>query len=357
MLVSVVIRSKDESPRLRLTLASLARQTLPAEIVVVDDGSADDTPAIIAEAAKRLRLTAVRHAAPLGRSGAANAGARAAQGDVLIFMDGDTLASPELVARHGAVHSKHACAAGRGETWHLRGTRFLRDPETGEPWPHNAAQISKLATAELSRMRVTLDQVTDDFSSIERRAEKGIYPGTGPRRLYELEMDALTHHPDCTVLWAAASGSNFSVRRDAFLEVGGFDERLDINEHRELALKLCQAGARMVPVEGARSYHLTHRSFWRDPLKETAWERAFYRAHPIPAVKLLAVLWFSLSGQDRIPREAHIASLPELEAAARGETGIDYDKVRRLIPGLPDWSETCVEPAAIDETILNVSAS
>jgi GT2 family glycosyltransferase len=198
--------------------------------------------------------------------------------------------------------------------------------------------------------------VTDDFSSIERRAEMGIYPGIGPRRLYELEMDALKHHPGCTVLWAAASGSNFSVRRDAFLAVGGFDERLDINEHRELALKLCGAGARMVPVEGARSYHLTHRSFWRDPLKETRWEYVFYRTHPIPAVKLLAVLWVSLSGQDRIPPEAQIASLPALEAAARGETGIDYDKVRRLIPGLPDWSVERVERASADERIHNAGA-
>jgi hypothetical protein len=136
------------------------------------------------------------------------------------------------------------------------------------------------------------------------------------------------------VLWAAASGSNQSVSRTAFLDAGGFDERLDINEHRELALRLCTAGARMAAVDGAFCYHLTHRSGWRDPLSETRWEQVFYAAHPILAVKLLAVFWAGLAPSRDLPPEARIDSLPALEAAARGGTGVDYDAVRRGL-GLP----------------------
>jgi hypothetical protein len=128
-------------------------------------------------------------------------------------------------------------------------------------------------------------------------------------------MEALSDHPDCPVLWAAASGSNQSVARSAFLQAGGFDEELTINEHRELALRLVQAGLAMVPV-GARSYHLTHRSGWRDPLVDTAWERVFYRRHPSAAVALLAVFWASLGDQVPFPQNARIASLPALAAAA-----------------------------------------
>lgn len=47
MRASIVIRTKDEAPRLRLTLASLSRQTVRTEIVVVNDGSSDATPAVI----------------------------------------------------------------------------------------------------------------------------------------------------------------------------------------------------------------------------------------------------------------------------------------------------------------------
>jgi hypothetical protein len=135
------------------------------------------------------------------------------------------------------------------------------------------------------------------------------------------------------------------VRRDDFLRLGGFHEDLDINEHRELALRLCQDGARMLPVDGARSYHMTHRSGWRDPLQETKWEHLFYRAHPILAVKLLNVFWASLSARSPIPLAAQIKSLLELEIAARGDNGIDYDAIRRAIPGLPELRPALTTPS------------
>jgi glycosyltransferase involved in cell wall biosynthesis len=335
--LSVIIRSRDEADRLRLTLASLSRQTAPAEVVVVDDGSGDHTRAVLAEAAKTLPLVVVRHEAAKGRSAASNAGARAASGEVLLFLDGDTLAGPELVERHLARHAETPGLIRRGETLHLRCTRFLADPETGAAKLGEEARIGRLSADELTRMRVTRDQVLNDFNAIRTRAEPGVYPGAGPRHLHELEMQALRDRPDCTVLWAAASGSNQSVRRDAFIAAGGFDERLDINEHRELALRLCEAGGRMGAVDGAFSYHLTHRSGWRDPLSDARWETLFYAAHPIPAVKLLAVFWASLgAGRDLAP-EDRIGSLAELEIAARGETGVDYDGVRQRL-GLPALS-------------------
>jgi GT2 family glycosyltransferase len=325
--LSVVIRTKDEADRLRLTLASLARQSQPAEVVVVDDGSRDHTPAVLAEAAGDLALKVVRHATPLGRSAASNAGARAASGDVLLFLDGDTLADPDLARRHAHAHHRPGLIA-RGEPLHLRCTRFLLDPEAATPRPGEEERLARTLPAERERLRVTRAQIADDFEAIAQRAEVGVYPGAGPRRLQELELDALRRHPDCAVLWAAASGSNQSVPREAFLAAGGFNAAIDNNEHRELALRLCGAGLRMAPVEGARSYHLTHRSGWRDPLAETSWEAVFYAAHPIAAVKLLAVFWASLAPQSPLPAEARIASLPALEAAAAGADGVDYDAAR-----------------------------
>jgi len=336
MSISVVIRSKDEAARLRLTLASLARQSAAAEVVVVDDGSRDDTPRVIAEARGLMPLTALRNETPRGRAAAANAGARAASGDVLVFLDGDTLAGPDFVAAHAAAHAKDERLCGRGETFHLRQTRLLLDPETASPQPAQAARLARLPPAEVAAKKVTRQQIAEDFGAIDRRASPGVYPGAGPRALYELEIAALRDHPDCTALWAAASGSNQSVRRDAFLSQGGFDETLGhIIEHRELPLRLCQAGCRMGFVAGARSYHLIHRSGWTgaDPLKEQRWEANFYRRHRLPAVKLLVVLWASLANPSPVPPEARILSLPALERAARGETGIDYAAVRRNFLG------------------------
>jgi glycosyltransferase involved in cell wall biosynthesis len=340
--LSVVVRSKDEADRLRLTLTSLALQR-PTEVIIVDDGSTDHTDAVIAEAAKTIPLKAVRHRTALGRSAASNAGAKAAAGDLIFFLDGDTLAGPGCLNRHITAHARTPNLVGRGETFHLRATRFLLDPESATPQPGEETRFARMPPAERERLKVTRRQIMEDFESIDRRAAPGIYPGVAPRRLYEIEIEALRLHADCAVLWAASAGNNTSVRREAFLAAGGFDEDLDSSEHRELALRLCQMGERMGFVEGARTYHLTHRSGWRNPLVESRWESVFYKRHPIAAVKLLAVLWASLSDKSPIPQHARITSLPELERAARGETNIDYDSLRRLIPGLPalDPSSFC----------------
>jgi glycosyltransferase involved in cell wall biosynthesis len=340
MLVSVIVRTKDQAARLRLVLLSLYRQTLPfvaagsivpagqtaAELIVVDDGSTDNTPAVLDEMSLLFPMRVVRHARCRGLAAAANAGARVAAGDVLLFMDGDTLASPRLAERHADRH-RAAHVMARGETYHLRCTRFFLDPETGTPQPGQEERVARLG-ADLARLVVTRQQVLNDFASIERRAQPGIYPGAGPAALFALEWDALQNHPQLGILWMAAAGHNLSVRRHDFETAGGFDERLAINEHRELAFRFYERGVRLVPVPGAPSYHLTHRAGWRDPLAETEWEQIFYDRHPCQAVKLMAVFWMSIAGSKELPVEARIQSLPQFDAIVQAGTTIDYDSIR-----------------------------
>ena len=136
--------------------------------------------------------------------------------------------------------------------------------------------------------------------------------------------------PDCAVLWAAASRRNQSMARAAFLDAGGFDEDLDINEHRELALRLCAAGGRMAAGRralGAITSPTAAAGAIRWP--RPGWEAVFHAAHPDPGGEAAG----GVLGQPRAPEprpgaEARISSLAELEAAARGETGVDYDAVR-----------------------------
>lgn len=317
--VTIVVRSHNEAPRLRLTLASLSRQAGTPEIVVVNDGSSDGTADVIQAASESTALTCVTHKAAKGRAAAANAGAEAASGNILLFLDGDTLAAPGLAEAHRVVHARAEGLIGRGETWHLRCTRFLLDPEIGTPMPEHRQRLVALRPDEIERMRITRAQILDDFAAIERRGSPGIYPGAGPRALFEREMEALRDDPACPVLWAAASGANLSVRRADFIAVGGFDEQLDINEHRELALRLCAAGAQIVAVEGGRTYHMTHRVGWRDPLEDEGWEKVFRRRHPAAPIGLLKRFWASFS--DRPDDAAPIRSLRQLGEAAQRAHG------------------------------------
>lgn len=97
--VSVVVPYYDQQDSLDLVLAGLARQTHPAsrlQIVVADDGSprSPDTGA-----ASGLDVQVVRHANDGFRAAAVrNLGATVADGEVLLFIDADTIPGPDYVA-------------------------------------------------------------------------------------------------------------------------------------------------------------------------------------------------------------------------------------------------------------------
>ena len=85
MQLSIVIPAKNESSAIG-AVVSTARDCYPdAEILVVDDGSTDDTAAIAANAG----ATVVTHPESMGNGAAVKTGARAANGDVIALLDGD----------------------------------------------------------------------------------------------------------------------------------------------------------------------------------------------------------------------------------------------------------------------------
>jgi cellulose synthase/poly-beta-1,6-N-acetylglucosamine synthase-like glycosyltransferase len=102
--VSVIIPTFNGGDGLVRSIASLRRQTLrPLEIIVVDDGSTDDTRAIAERArAQGLVDMVICHGTRCGRSAAINAAARFASGDLLLTVDADTVFEPTAVARLAA---------------------------------------------------------------------------------------------------------------------------------------------------------------------------------------------------------------------------------------------------------------
>jgi cellulose synthase/poly-beta-1,6-N-acetylglucosamine synthase-like glycosyltransferase len=105
--VSVIIPTFNGGSGLEPTIASLHRQTLrPVEIIVVDDGSTDETRAV-AERARALGLVniVICPGTRCGRSAAINAAARFASGELLLTVDADTMFEPTAVARLAAAFS------------------------------------------------------------------------------------------------------------------------------------------------------------------------------------------------------------------------------------------------------------
>ena len=83
--VSVIIPVKNGSNYLREAIESLNRQDVPMEIIVVDDGSNDDTAAI----ASSYGCVVISHPVCKGQVAAKNTGLAAAKGEYVVFMDHD----------------------------------------------------------------------------------------------------------------------------------------------------------------------------------------------------------------------------------------------------------------------------
>lgn len=114
-LVSVVIPAYNAAATLAATLDSVLAQTWPhLEIVVVDDGSLDGTPDILARYALRVRGLRQPNG---GLAAARNAGLAAARGEFIALLDADDLCEPERIG------AQVAFMAGRPDVV-LSGTEF-----------------------------------------------------------------------------------------------------------------------------------------------------------------------------------------------------------------------------------------
>ena len=85
MKVSIIIPAKNEELGLAILLPELSREYPDAEIIVVNDGSTDNTEQIC----KAAGVMVVTHPYAKGNGAAVKSGARVAKGDYLVFMDGD----------------------------------------------------------------------------------------------------------------------------------------------------------------------------------------------------------------------------------------------------------------------------
>lgn len=233
--VTVVVPAFDSARWIEATLASIRAQTVPVrEIVVVDNGSSDETAALAARAGATVL---VRPGG--GPSRARNAGIAAARTEWIAFCDADDVWEPHKLARHRDV------------------VELCPDISlTFSDW---------LAFDERGPLRET--SLCDDPSYARLRR---VPVGPGIVRFERADLSAAFYH-SMFVLTSSAV-----VRRGTLLAAGPFDERLRVTEDYELFIRVIARASAAAIEEPLVRYRRHPASISSDEVINTAQHRAFW---------------------------------------------------------------------------------
>ena len=198
--LSVIVPALDEGPHVRAHLArivaSVERLGRPFEVLLVDDGSADDTGAEArAAAATDPRVRVVTHPTNRGKGAALATGCAEARGDVLVFLDADLEISPDeigpLLARLEA--SGAAVAVG---------SKYAPGARERRPW-HRAwlSRAYLLVTSVLFRLPIRDTQT--GLKALRRDVARALVPALRTRRwAWDVELLVLAHRAGARIVAA-----------------------------------------------------------------------------------------------------------------------------------------------------------
>lgn len=178
-LVSAIITTKNRADLLPRAIDSVINQTYEnIEIVVIDDGSTDETPAVIAEYQKEHSITVIRNEESVGACRARNQGIERAQGEFVAGLDDD-------------------------DEWHPK-----RISELIKNYDDSFACIT------------SNDKMVSQNRSVEWHKKS------------KITLDDL--------LYSNQVGNQVLVKKERLVQVGGFDESLEAAQDYDLWIRLCE---------------------------------------------------------------------------------------------------------------------
>jgi glycosyltransferase involved in cell wall biosynthesis len=248
--LSVIIPTRNRAKSLKVLLDSLQSATRPnstkVEIIVVNNGSTDETSQILNEEAgiaRPLELVVLHQPIP-GKANAINLALTVAQGEILMIVDDDVSIHPQCLVKHLDAYEQSSFSAVQGKV------QPGRDPE---------GQCADLR--QLQKYNIPLVDYGDEINQIQ-----------------------------------GLTGTNMSFKREVLERIGAFDVRLGpgaagFSEDTEFSMRIRRAGFKIGYTPHAIVYHELNpqrygRAYNRDVEYRKGLSRSLYR-HDSIAFKVL----------------------------------------------------------------------
>lgn len=212
--ISIIIPTFNRAASLKRLVQSLdsldCKDSLEVEVLVIDNGSTDETPAVLSreEARSRPFVLRILQEGEKGKARAVNLGLRHARGRLLVFIDDDVVVDRGWLIGHCECHAKA------------------------------------------------------DFDAVQGPVLPGVDPGgktADPKRLRQYNIPIINHGGEIKEI-RGLTGTNMSLKREVFEKVGYFDVRLGpgaagFSEDTEYSMRIRKAGFRIGYTPSAVVYH------------------------------------------------------------------------------------------------------
>ncbi|KAB2951558.1 glycosyltransferase family 2 protein [Heliorestis acidaminivorans] len=269
---SVVMPTYNRSYQLMLTLTSLERQTVAPdqyEVIVVNDGSTDDT-------LERLQSYkppyAFQYYSTTSRGGpglARNQGVAKAEGRYIIFCDSDFFTLPHFIESFQQYHRQEEEAIVSATPYCFQGIFTHLYPDFSD-WERQLAYYTLLRSGLWKDDYHSWSQIVEVIEPQDVRNDRSIIQKVlSPQDLVPKEMKAEFRATDVAP-WLLFITRCVAVKKESFLKLGGFDERLirGAGEDWELGYRFYKAGYSFLAMNEQIGYHQEHPHAYRAPYKD-----------------------------------------------------------------------------------------
>ncbi|NDI36770.1 glycosyltransferase family 2 protein [Chengkuizengella sediminis] len=318
MKASVIMPVYNVRNLLKACLLTFKHQVLEHEdsfeVIVIDDGSTDGTAEVVSSMAlnyesKYIYIPRSEHSS---RSAARNKGIEAANGDVILFIDGDHLVPPNYINEHLRFHKAY-------DNFAIIGFRqFLSEGDT---------QVEKLAEGFSEEMYPPIKKIDERFQIIGQFSE---------------------NFSNLSFAWYLFWTCNTSVKRNMVEKIGGFDEDFIYwgLEDSEFGYRLYKEGVKFAYSRESIVYHQHHEADEMDKILKWSQNYEIFRnKHSDMEVKMLEIMDIYKNAINKMNTMSWINKFTLLEYAIRAwKKGRTLDNISPTVHHLTgDLEESTIQ--------------